>query len=95
MATGQKEDVVSFAESVIEHADMEEKEEFDQLRQEISANESAVLADVVRVAEAVAPTRPHPEAGESALVNIVAGPPLALFDRIRDAVRDWRRKTEG
>ncbi|WP_062992849.1 hemerythrin domain-containing protein [Nocardia anaemiae] len=85
----------SFAESVIEHADMEEKEEFDQLRQEISANESAVLADVVRVAEAVAPTRPHPEAGESALANIVAGPPLALFDRIRDAVRDWRRKTEG
>ncbi len=32
-----------------------------------TANESAMLADIVRVAEAVAPTRPHPAAGESAL----------------------------
>ncbi|WP_342213141.1 hypothetical protein [Nocardia otitidiscaviarum] len=47
----------------------------------------------MRVAEATAPTRPHPGAGESALANFVVGPPLALIDRVRDAVRDWRRKS--
>ncbi|MFX0576752.1 hemerythrin domain-containing protein [Nocardia nepalensis] len=84
----------TFAASVIEHAELEEKEEFDQLRQQTSANDRALLADVVHLAEAVAPTRPHPQAGASAIANIAAGPPLALFDRVRDAVRDWRRKTE-
>jgi hypothetical protein len=39
----------------------------------------------------VAPTRPHPTAGESATANLIAGPPAALFDRMRDAVRDWRQ----
>ncbi|WP_067570181.1 hemerythrin domain-containing protein [Nocardia acidivorans] len=85
----------AFAESVIEHAEMEEKEEFDQLRRRLSSDDRARLASAVRVAEAVAPTRPHPRAGESAVANIVAGPPLALFDRVRDAVRDWRHKIEG
>ncbi|MFE3229440.1 hemerythrin domain-containing protein [Nocardia sp. NPDC059228] len=84
-----------FAGSVIEHAEMEEKEEFDQLRRSLSERDSARLATAVRVAEAVAPTRPHPQAGESATANVVFGPPLALFDRIRDAVRDWRTKSEG
>ncbi|QIS14425.1 hemerythrin domain-containing protein [Nocardia arthritidis] len=84
----------TFANSVVEHAEMEEKEEFGQLAQQTSADERKKLSDAVRVAEAVAPTRPHPHAGESAIANIIAGPPLALFDRVRDAVRDWRRKTE-
>jgi hemerythrin superfamily protein len=84
-----------FAQKVVEHAEAEEKGEFDQLRQHRSASERAQLARAVRVAEAVAPTRPHPATGESATANLVAGPPLALFDRIRDAVRDWRRKIGG
>jgi hypothetical protein len=24
--------------------------------------------------------------------NLLVGPPIAMFDRIRDAVRDWRTK---
>jgi hypothetical protein len=48
------------------------------------------MAGLVRAAEAAAPTRPHPAAGESAAANMIMGPPLALFDRIRDAVRDRR-----
>jgi hypothetical protein len=47
------------------------------------------MAGAVRAAEAAAPTRPHPAAGESAAANALAGPPLAVFDRIRDAVRGW------
>ncbi|MEV6101813.1 hemerythrin domain-containing protein [Nocardia sp. NPDC051981] len=83
-----------FAGSVIEHAELEEKEEFAQLRRSLSERDSTRLATAVRVAEAVAPTRPHPQAGESATANVVFGPPLALFDRVRDAVRDWRTKSE-
>jgi hypothetical protein len=26
------------------------------------------------------------------MANVVAGPPLAVFDRVRDAVRDWSKK---
>lgn len=84
----------TLADSVLEHAALEEKEEFGQLRQHCSAEERAKLASAVRLAEAIAPTRPHPGAGESAVANMVAGPPLALFDRVRDAVRDWRQKLE-
>lgn len=83
----------NFADKVIEHAEMEEKEEFGQLLQQTSQSERAALATAVRVAEATAPTRPHPGTGESALANVVVGPPMALFDRVRDAVRDWRRKS--
>ncbi|MEV6279549.1 hemerythrin domain-containing protein [Nocardia sp. NPDC051832] len=85
----------AFAEAVIEHSQLEEKEEFGQLLQETTKEERAGLATAVKVAEAVAPTRPHPGAGESALANLAAGPPLALFDRVRDAVRDWRHKTSS
>jgi len=39
---------------------------------------------VLKAAEAAAPTRPHPGT-ESATANAVAGLPLAVIDRIRDA----------
>jgi hypothetical protein len=48
------------------------------------------MAGAVRAAEAVSPTRPHPAVGESPAGNILGGPPVAVFDRMRDAVRDWR-----
>ncbi|WP_433756832.1 hypothetical protein [Nocardia sp. CA-135398] len=51
-------------------------------------------AGSVRLAEAVAPTRPHPKTSESAVANLSAGPPLAIFDQARDAVR-YRRREDG
>ncbi|SHF93637.1 hemerythrin domain-containing protein [Streptoalloteichus hindustanus] len=80
-----------FAQSVIDHATHEENEEFVHLRQHLDADQSRRLATAVRAAEATAPTRPHPGAGESAMANLLAGPPMAVFDRVRDAVRDWRQ----
>ncbi|MEV7805489.1 hypothetical protein AB0O28_21325 [Microbispora sp. NPDC088329] len=53
------------------------------------------MAGAVRAAEAISPTRPHPGAGESATANMLAGPPVAVFDKIRDAVRDWRQSNKG
>ncbi|MEU6831155.1 hemerythrin domain-containing protein [Nocardia beijingensis] len=83
-----------FADAVREHAAHEEAEEFALLRAQFSSSQLRRMAGSLRAAEAVAPTRPHPHAGESALANLVAGPPLALFDRARDAVRDWRQQQD-
>ncbi|WP_020574158.1 hemerythrin domain-containing protein [Actinopolymorpha alba] len=82
--------LAALSESVIEHADREEKEEFPQLRRRISADQLRKMAGAVRTAQAAAPTRPHPMIGESAMANLLAGPPLAMIDRIQDAVRGWR-----
>lgn len=72
---------------MVEHATHEEQDEFRYLRE----NELIDMAGALQAAEATAPTRPHPHAGESAPANMLAGPPMAMFDRFRDAVRDWRQ----
>ncbi|MBE1604321.1 hemerythrin domain-containing protein [Actinopolymorpha pittospori] len=85
----------ALADAVAKHASHEESEEFPGLRREISAEDLRKMAGAVRAAEATAPTRPHPSAGESAVVNLLAGPPVAVFDRVRDAVRDWSRSDKS
>jgi hemerythrin superfamily protein len=82
------------AQAVIAHATREETEEFVYLRQNVSAANLRRMAGALKAAEAGAPTRPHPMAGESATANLLAGPPMAVFDRMRDAVRDWRRSNK-
>jgi hemerythrin superfamily protein len=78
--------------AVIEHATHEEREEFPYLRRILEADELQKLAGAVRAAEALAPTRPHPATPPSATANLLLGPPLAVFDRIRDALRDTRER---
>ncbi|SCF05361.1 Hemerythrin HHE cation binding domain-containing protein [Micromonospora viridifaciens] len=80
-----------FEQAVVAHATHEEQEEFPALRRNTEPNTLRRMAGAVRAAEAVAPTRPHPTAGESPVANMLAGPPVAIFDRMRDAVRDWRQ----
>jgi hemerythrin superfamily protein len=79
------------ADAVTQHASREEAEEFPSLRESISVEQLRRMAGALRAAEAMAPTRPHPASGESAAANLLAGPPMAVFDRARDAVRDWRQ----
>ena len=82
----------SLANAVTQHARHEESQEFARLAKTVKPDELRKMADVVRAAETIAPTRPHPRTGESALANLAVGPPLAVFDRARDAIRDWRSK---
>ena len=82
----------AFATDVLVHADHEEEDEFPRVREQVSLERRERMVGAVEAAEAIAPTRPHPAAGESATANLIAGPPLALFDRVRDAVRDWSSK---
>jgi hypothetical protein len=76
---------------VEQHAAREEHDEFPALRRKVSSEQLQRMAGAVRAAESTAPTRPHPRAGESAMANLLAGPPMAVFDRVQDAVRDWAR----
>lgn len=84
----------TLGEAVIQHANREEAEEFQSLRQKMSKEQLTRMTGAVQAAEKTAPTRPHPHSGESAPANLLAGPPLAVFDRVRDSVRDWR-ETQG
>lgn len=84
--------LAKFREDVLAHAEHEETEEFLLLRRQYSARELRNMARSVRRAEALAPTRPHPGAGGSALANRLLGLPLAAVDRLRDLIRDRRRR---
>ncbi|MEV4460933.1 hemerythrin domain-containing protein [Microbispora sp. NPDC049633] len=86
--------LAALEKAVVDHATHEEREEFPRLRQETSPERLRRMAGAVRVAEAISPTRPHPGAGESATANMLVGPPVAVFDRIRDVVRDWRQSNK-
>jgi hemerythrin superfamily protein len=72
-------------EDVLAHAEHEEKEEFGRLRLELDAAELRRMANVVELAELLAPTRPHPGV-ESAKANLIVGPFVAMLDRARDAI---------
>lgn len=72
-------------DAVVEHAEHEEREEFSKLGQELSGDELDRMGRAAKLAEAIAPTRPH--AGvESQVANLVAGPFAAMLDRARDAI---------
>lgn len=71
--------------SVLLHAHHEELYEFPYLRHRCDPAELRALAVMVRAAERVAPTHPHPGV-ETGVENLVAGPALAVFDRVKDAV---------
>jgi hemerythrin superfamily protein len=77
---------IELRDIVLLHAKREERYEFPHLRQTTDARTRERMADAVRVAEMLAPTRPHPGV-ESATANLLLGPGLAIVDRIRDAIR--------
>jgi hemerythrin superfamily protein len=72
--------------AVLTHARHEERYEFPHLRQHVAVERLVALAAAIHAAEAVAATRPHPGT-ESATANAALGMPLAVIDRVRDAVR--------
>lgn len=76
-------------DDVVEHAGHEEHDEFAGLREELSDDELQRLEKAVKLAEAIAPTRPH--AGvQSAPANMLVGPFAAMLDRARDAILGYQ-----
>ncbi|HWJ09153.1 MAG TPA: hemerythrin domain-containing protein [Nocardioides sp.] len=72
---------------VLDHARAEEEQEFPLLLAEAGPEELEKMAAAVKAVEKVAPTHPHPAAGESAVVNAALGPVVGLLDKVRDAAR--------
>lgn len=87
-------DLMALRDAVVAHATHEENEEFPYLRQSVDPGQLRSVATAVRAAEATAPTRPHPTA-QTATANMMLGPPLAVFDRMRDAFREAREPGDG
>jgi len=83
----------AFKGEVLAHAEREEQEEHLVLQSE-SEERRRTLATAFRAAKAVAPTHPHPRGPESAVGNVTVGPAVALFDRVRDAVRGVLKKPD-
>jgi hypothetical protein len=89
-----EESLVLLRNAVLTHARYEERYEFPQLRAKVPADRLPRLAEVVKVAESAAPTRPRPGA-ESATANLVAGPALAIADQVRELIREAGRRAES
>ncbi|AFM16679.1 hemerythrin HHE cation binding domain-containing protein [Mycolicibacterium chubuense NBB4] len=79
------DELASFRDAVVDHAEHEEREEFDKLAKELDGGELKRMAAAVRAAEAIAPTRPHPGV-ESAKLNFAVGPFASMLDRARDVI---------
>lgn len=77
----------TFQTMVMRHAANEEREVFPRLRAAQSTDDLERMAKAVQAAERAAPTHPHPHGPESAVGNLVAGPFVAIVDRVRDALR--------
>jgi hypothetical protein len=72
-------------QAVLLHAHHEEAHEFRYLKQKMDGG-STVTTGMLKAAEAIAPTHPHPSIN-SATANTIAGPVVSMFDRTRDLVR--------
>jgi hemerythrin superfamily protein len=80
-----------FSRTVHEHAEKEEHELFPIIDSECSQDDLANLADAILAGEQLAPTHPHPHAGENPLALLVAGPFAAMIDKTRDHFTSWMR----
>lgn len=89
-APGFEEQLDRLRVAVLTHARAEERYEFHRIRGGLGEAERRGLAAVVKAAEAIAPTRPHPGT-ESAAANPLTGPAMAIADRVRDLIRAARR----
>lgn len=77
------------------HAEHEERDELPHVRQALATKNLQRLASVVLSVERdAAPTRPHPNVPPSATVTMLIGPPLSVYDRLRDAMRNVRQSIE-
>jgi hemerythrin superfamily protein len=79
--------LAELADTFRRHARHEEDDEFPDLRRNLPPERLRRMAAAVQAAENTAPTRPHPGTGESAAAQLLLGTPVAMLDRLRDAVR--------
>lgn len=77
----------AFQQAVEDHADAEERQEFPHVVRSCDETQRHGMGTLLRAAEAVAPTHPHPSTAGSTLAQYAAGPFASLIDRTRDTIR--------
>lgn len=76
-----------FEQSVSDHAQREEVEEFPYLLAEVSSADQLTMGDRLLQAEKAAPTHPHPGAAGSTTAQYLVGPFAALLDVAKDTFK--------
>lgn len=72
---------------VEEHADAEEREEFPHVLRACDETQRHGMGTLLKAAQAVAPTHPHPSTAGNTLAQYAVGPLASLMDRTRDVIR--------
>ncbi|SNQ47129.1 Hemerythrin [Frankia canadensis] len=80
-------ELARFEQSVSEHAEHEEREEFPRLRAARQEEQLETMGRRLRTAERFAPTHPHASTAGSTTAQWTVGPIASIIDRVRDAVR--------
>ncbi|HEY3530127.1 MAG TPA: hemerythrin domain-containing protein [Nocardioides sp.] len=75
-----------FEESVDEHAEAEESQEFPRVLNALDVDERLKLGSRLQAVEKMGPTHPHPAAAGSTTAQALTGPFAAMADRVRDAL---------
>ncbi len=78
--------LAEFEAKVLTHAEQEETEEFPLVAKSRTEQQRAWLGRGLRMAEAMAPTHPHPAAAGSTTAQYVLGPFASLLDHARDVM---------
>jgi hypothetical protein len=84
-------ELATLRDAVAAHAELEELLEFGQLREVVDADQLVRMRAALAVAAALTPTHPLPDGAATPGANPLRGTPLAVFDRVRDALRDAER----
>lgn len=80
------EQLASFQQSVDQHAELEEHEEFETIVREVDQEKRRMLGDRLRLVENLAPTYPHPGTAGSLPKTLAAAPFATIVDRVKDAL---------
>jgi hemerythrin superfamily protein len=71
-------------ETLRDHIQDEEAEQFPGLRARVPREELVEIAEKVEAAKKISPTRPHPLAPNNQVFHKLVGPGVGLVDRLRD-----------
>src|SRR6478752_7487703 len=85
-------ELATLMREIREHVKEEEGEMFPRMRAVFTQDELDKLGSRVKGVKAMAPTRPHPSAPDQPPGDLLLGPVVGLFDRLRDAAS--KRGTE-
>lgn len=89
------EQLRNLKQTVEQHVQEEEGELFPLLQQRLPQDRLDQMGEMMEAAKGMAPTRPHPHAPDRPPGNMIAGPPAAMLDKIRDAARSGMEKIAG